>query len=107
SKRVKFLKQRLKNKKLLLIENVKEHFQGVEAVENNSLFYLKLVLNQPINQHDFKVFAEKNSILLPDYTNFAAAAESSELIISPVTLNQFSIKQGVMSLAKVYWQFIS
>ncbi len=107
SKRVKFLKQRLKNKKLLLIENVKEHFQGVQAVENNSLFYLKLVLNQPINQHDFKVFAEKNSILLPDYSNFAAAAESSELIISPVTLTQFSIKQGVMSLAKVYWQFIS
>jgi hypothetical protein len=64
-------------------------------------------LNQPINQHDFKVFAEKNSILLPDYSNFAAAAESSELIISPVTLTQFSIKQGVMSLAKVYWQFIS
>jgi DNA-binding transcriptional MocR family regulator len=106
-KRVKLLKQRLKNKKLLLIENVKEHFQGVQAVENNSLFYMKLVLNQPINQHDFKVFAEKNSILLPDYLNFAAADESSELIISPVTLNQFSIKQGVMALAKVYWQFIS
>ncbi|RCW52239.1 GntR family transcriptional regulator [Halanaerobium sp. ST460_2HS_T2] len=106
-KRLKLLKQRLKNKKLLLAENVKEHFRGVQAVENNSLFYLKLVLNQSINQHDFKVFAEKNSILLPLYWNFAARDESSQLIISPATLNQFSIKQGVMALAKVYWQFIS
>lgn len=106
-KRIKFLKQRLKNRKLLLKEAIKDHFRGVESVENNSLFYLKLKLNQEINLHDFKVFAEKNSILLPDYKNFLSAEESNELIISAASLNQFSIKQGIMGLAKIYWQFIS
>ena len=106
-KRIKFLKQRLKNRKLLLKETIKDHFRGVESVENNSLFYLKLKLNQKINQHDFKVFAEKNSILLPDYKNFMSAERSQQLIISAAALNQFSIKQGIMALAKVYWQFIS
>ena len=106
-KRIKFLKQRLKNRKLLLKEAINDHFRGVDSVENNSLFYLKLKLNQEINQHDFKVFAEKNSVLLPDYKNFLKSPESSELIISAAALNQFSIKQGIMALAKIYWQFIS
>ncbi|MEC9490165.1 MAG: winged helix-turn-helix domain-containing protein, partial [Halanaerobiales bacterium] len=61
-KRIKFLKQRLKNRKLLLREAIKDHFRGVEPVDTDSLFYLKLKLNQEIRQHDFKVFAEKNSI---------------------------------------------
>ncbi len=106
-KRIKYLKQRLKNRKLLLKEAIKDHFRGVESADNNSLFYLKLKLNQEINQHDFKIFAEKNSILLPDYKNFMSAENSNQLIISAAALNQFSIKQGVMALAKVYWQFIS
>jgi DNA-binding transcriptional MocR family regulator len=106
-KRIKYLKQRLKNRKLLLKEAIKDHFRGVETLDNSSLFYLKLKLNQEINQHDFKVFAEKNSILLPDYKNFLSAEKSSELIISAAVLNQFSIKQGIMALAKIYWQFIS
>lgn len=106
-KRIKFLKQRLNNRKLLLKEAIKDHFRGVKSVENNSLFYLKLKLNQEINQHDFKVFAEKNSILLPDYRNFLSAEESNKLIISAAALSQFSIKQGIMALAKIYWQFIS
>ncbi len=106
-KRIKFLKQRLKNRKLLLKEAIKDHFRGVEALENDSLFYLKLKLNQEINQHDFRVFAEKNSVLLPDYKNFLRDHKSSELIISAAALNQFSIKQGIMALAKIYWQFIS
>ena len=106
-KRIKFLKQRLKNRKVLLKEAIKDHFRGIEAVESASIFYLKLKLNQKINQHDFKVFAEKNSILLPNYKNFLSAEESNELIISVSALNQFSIKQGVMALAKIYWQFIS
>lgn len=106
-KRIKFLKQRLKNRKVLLREAIKDHFRGIESVDNSSLFFLKLKLNQNINQHDFKVFAEKNSLLLPDYNNFFGRKISNELIISPASLNQFSIKQGIMSLAKIYWQFIS
>ncbi|MFP4020795.1 MAG: GntR family transcriptional regulator [Halanaerobium sp.] len=106
-KRIKFLKQRLKNRKLLLREAIKDHFRGVETAENSSLFYLKLKLNQEINQHDFKIFAEKNSVLLPDYKNFLSAEKSNELIISAAALNQFSIKQAIMALAKIYWQFIS
>lgn len=106
-KRIKFLKQRLKNRKLLLKKAIKDHFKGIESIENSSLFYLRLKLNQNINQHDFKIFAEKNSILLPDYKKFLAAEESDELIISAAVLNQFSIKQGIMALAKIYWQFIS
>jgi len=106
-KRIKFLKQRLKNRKLLLKEAIKDHFRGVESLETDSLFYLKLKLNQKISQHDFKVFAEKNSILLPDYKNFMSAEMSNELIISGAALSQFSIKQGVMGLAKIYWQFVS
>ncbi len=106
-KRIKFLKQRLKNRKLLLQEAIKDHFRGVESVETDSLFYLKLKLNQEINQHDFKVFAEKNSILLPDYRKFLSAGKSNQLIISAAALNQFSIKQGAMALAKIYWQFVS
>ncbi|TDO92149.1 DNA-binding transcriptional MocR family regulator [Halanaerobium saccharolyticum] len=106
-KRIKFLKQRLKNRKLLLKEAIKDHFRGVESVETDSLFYLKLQLNQEISQHDFKVFAEKNSILLPDYKNFLSAEVSNQLIISAAALSQFSIKQGVMALAKIYWQFVS
>ncbi|PUU88510.1 MAG: GntR family transcriptional regulator [Halanaerobium sp.] len=106
-KRVKFLKQRLNNRKLLLREAIKDHFRGIETVDNSSLFYFKLLLNQNINQHDFKVFAEKNSLLLPDYRNFFSREISNELIISAASLNQFSIKQGVMILAKIYWQFIS
>jgi DNA-binding transcriptional MocR family regulator len=106
-KRIKFLKQRLKNRKVLLREAIKDHFRGIETTDESSLFYLKLILNQNINQHDFKVFAEKNSLLLPDYKNFFSRKISNELIISPASLNQFSIKQGVMALAKIYWQFIS
>jgi DNA-binding transcriptional MocR family regulator len=106
-KRIKFLKQRLKNRKVLLREAIKDHFRGIETTDDSSLFYLKLILNQNINQHDFKVFAEKNSLLLPDYKNFFSRKISNELIISPASLNQFSIKQGVMALAKIYWQFIS
>lgn len=106
-KRIKFLKQRLKSRKLLLKEAIREHFRGVQTVENSSLFYLKLTLNEKINQHDFKIFAEKNSLLLPDFRNFLSSEESRELIISAAALNQFSIKQAVMALAKIYWQFIS
>ncbi|MFW5736795.1 MAG: GntR family transcriptional regulator [Halanaerobium sp.] len=106
-KRIKFLKQRLKNRKLLLKEAINNHFRGVEFKENNSLFYLKLKLNQEISQRDFKVFTEKNSILIPDYKNFLSSEKNNELIISAAALNQFSIKQGVMALAKIYWQFIS
>ena len=106
-KRVKFLKQRLNNRKLLLREAIKDHFRGINTVDNSSLFYFKLLLNQNINQHDFKVFSEKNSLLLPDYRNFFSREISNELIISAASLNQFSIKQGIMILAKIYWQFIS
>jgi|GEM_PF-2308538 DNA-binding transcriptional MocR family regulator len=106
-KRVKFLRQRLNNRKLLLKEAIKDHFRGIETADNSSLFYFKVLLNQNINQHDFKVFAEKNSLLLPDYRNFFSREISNELIISAASLNQFSIKQGVMILAKIYWQFIS
>lgn len=106
-KRIKYLKQRLKNRKLLLKENIREHFRGVKALNSNSLFYIKLFLNQEIGLHDFRVFCEKNSILLPDHENFTVEQKSNELIISPASLNQFSMKQGVMVLAKIYWQFIS
>jgi len=106
-KRVKFLRQRLNNRKVLLREAIKDHFRGIETADISSLFYFKLLLNQNINQHDFKVFAEKNSLLLPDYRNFFSREISNELIISAASLNQFSIKQGVMVLAKIYWQFIS
>jgi DNA-binding transcriptional MocR family regulator len=106
-KRIKFLRQRLANRKVLLKEAIKDHFRGVKSVDNSSLFFIKLILNQNINQHDFKVFAEKNSLLLPDYKMFFSRKISNELIISPASLNQFSIKQGVMALAKIYWQFIS
>jgi DNA-binding transcriptional MocR family regulator len=106
-KRIKFLKQRLKNRKLLLEEEIKDHFRGIKTVDNSSLFYLKLILNQNISQHDFKFFAKKNSLLLPNYKNFFSREISNELIISAASLNQFSIKQGVMALAKIYWQFIS
>ncbi len=106
-KRIKFLKQRLKNRKVLLKEATKDHFRGIKSIDNSSIFFLKLILNQNINQHDFKVFAEKNSLLLPDYNNFFSRKINNELIISPASLNQFSIKQGIMTLAKIYWQFIS
>jgi DNA-binding transcriptional MocR family regulator len=106
-KRIKFLRQRLTNRKVLLKEAIEDHFRGVKSVDNSSLFFLKLILNQNINQHDFKVFAEKNSLLLPDYKIFFSRKISNELIISPASLNQFSIKQGIMTLAKIYWQFIS
>jgi DNA-binding transcriptional MocR family regulator len=106
-KRIKFLRQRLNNRKVLLREAIKDHFRGIETADVSSLFYFKLLLNQNINQHDFKVFAEKNSLLLPDYRNFFSREISNELIISAASLNQFSIKQGVMVLAKIYWQFIS
>ena len=106
-KRIKYLKQRLKNRKLLLKENIREHFRGVKALNSNSLFYIKLFLNEEIDLHDFRIFCEKNSILLPDYENFTVDQKSNELIISPASLNQFSMKQAVMALAKIYWQFIS
>ncbi|CCU77930.1 Transcriptional regulator, GntR family domain / Aspartate aminotransferase [Halanaerobium saccharolyticum subsp. saccharolyticum DSM 6643] len=106
-KRIKYLKQRLKNRKVLLEETIKDHFRGIESIDNSSLFFIKLILNQNINQHDFKVFAEKNSLLLPNYNSFFSRKISNELIISPAALNQFSIKQGIMTLAKIYWQFIS
>lgn len=106
-KRIKYLKQRLKNRKLLLKENIREHFRGVKTLNSNSLFYIKLFLNEEIDLHDFRIFCEKNSILLPDYENFTVDQQSNELIISPASLNQFSMKQGVMALAKIYWQFIS
>ena len=106
-KRIKYLKQRLKNRKVLLEETIKDHFRGIKSIDNSSLFFIKLILNQNINQHDFKVFAEKNSLLLPNYNSFFSRKISNELIISPAALNQFSIKQGIMTLAKIYWQFIS
>lgn len=106
-KRIKFLKQRLKNKKLLMEEAVKEHFRGVKLMADSSLFYLRLKLREPLDQQVFKIFAEKKSILLPDYNNFFKERENDELIISPAALNQFSIKQSIMMLAKVYRDFQS
>jgi len=106
-KRIKFLRQRLNNRKVLLREAIKDHFRGIETADVSSLFYFKLLLNQNINQDNFKVFAKKNSLVLPDDKNFFRREISNELIISAASLNQFSIKQGVMVLAKIYWQFIS
>lgn len=106
-KRIKFLKQRLKNKKIVLSDAISNHFRGAEIVKNDSLFYLRLKLNQEVNQHDFKFFAEKNSIFLPSHKIFFNDRKSNQLIISAAALNQFSIKQSVMTLAKAYWQFIS
>lgn len=106
-KRIKLLKQRLKNRKALLKETIKDHFRGIKSVDNSSLFFLKLILDQNINQYNFRIFAEKNYLLLPNYNNFFSRKISNELIISPASLNQFSIKQSVMALAKIYWQFIS
>ncbi|SFL68605.1 GntR family transcriptional regulator [Halanaerobium salsuginis] len=107
-KRIKLLAQRLLNRRLIIKEEIKAHFkEAVLKIENNALFYFKLTLNQPLNQAGFKAFAAKNSVLLPDYRLFLQTKLNSDLIVSVAALDQFELKQAVMALAKIYWQFVN
>ncbi len=104
-KRIKLLKQRLKNRNLLLEEELPKYFKNIKIKKTSSLFYQLIEFEEEIDQERFKNFAEKNGVLLPNYRNFLIDQISSKMVISPAALNQFNIKQGIMNLANIYRQF--
>jgi len=106
-KRIKLLKQRLKNRNLLLEEELPKYFKNIKIKRSSSLFYQLIEFEEEIDQERFKNFAEKNGVLLPNYRNFLIEQISSKMVISPAALDQFNIKQGIMNLANIYRQFNS
>lgn len=106
-KRIKLLKQRFKNRNLLLVEEFQKYFKNVKIAKEKTAFYTEVLLERAINQQEFKKFAEENGVLLTDYRKYLLEKNDNRLIISTACLDQFSIKQGIMKLANIFRQYSS
>jgi DNA-binding transcriptional MocR family regulator len=104
-KRIKLLKQRFKNRNLLLIEEFQKYFKNIKITKEEPIFFTEVLLENKIDHEEFKVFAEKNGILLPDYQKFLVDKNNNKMIISAACLDQFSIRQGIMNLANLFRQY--
>lgn len=104
-KRIKLLKQRFKNRNLLLIEEFQKYFKNIKIAKEESIFFTEVILENKIDHEKFNVFARKNGILLPDYQNFLVDKYNNKMIISAACLDQFSIRQGIMNLANIFRQY--
>jgi len=102
SKRIKLLKQRLKNRNLLLKEELEKYFRDISVRKSSSLFYTEIELNNELDFSEFNNFAQKRGVLLPENSSFLLKNKSKSFILSAACLDQFSIKQGVMNLAKIF-----
>lgn len=107
NRRIKFLKQRLKNRNLILQSELKNQFKKIDFINNNLPFYFQIKLETKINQEKFKKFAKDNSILVPDYKHFMTDQKSNKLIISTASLNQFFLKQAAFFLTKICQEFVN
>ncbi|ADQ15216.1 GntR family transcriptional regulator [Halanaerobium hydrogeniformans] len=107
NKRTKLLKQRIKNRNLLLKDELHKSFRDIEVKCSQTAFYSILYLEQQLDQKAFNKFSEKTGVLLADYRNFLIDAKSNQVILSTAALDQFSIRQGVVKLAKIYRQYLS
>lgn len=107
TKRTKLLKQRLKNRNLLLKDELEKSFRNIEVKCSQSSFYSILYLENDLDQKAFNKFAKKIGVLLADHSNFLVEQNSNQIILSTAALDQFSIRQGVIKLAKIYRQYLS
>lgn len=104
-KRIKLLKQRFRNRNLLLAEEFQKYFKNIKIAKEEPMFFTEILLENNINHEKFKIFAEKNGVLLPDYRKFLVEKNNNKIIISAACLDQFSIRQGIMNLANIFRQY--
>jgi len=106
-KRIKILKQTLKNRSLISKNELLAHMPGEIKLEaSDSGFYIKIILPEKIKIKDFVERARKNDILLTDQDNFYFnRKENNKLILSYAAVDEFTIRQGIIRFAEIFKKF--
>lgn len=107
-RRIKILKQTLKNRALISKNELLAHMPDEIKLETSDLgFYIKIILPDKINIDNFVKNARENDILIADQNNFYfRRKENNKIILSYAVVDEFTIRQGIIRFAELYKKFI-